>query len=48
MSLISNRKVLKVVTLVTFGFSSLLPIATFGGSLLWGGRNFRVDKTCTV
>ena len=45
---ISNSKVPKVTILVTFGFSSLLPIATFGGSILWGGRNFRVDETCTV
>ena len=38
----------KVTTLVTFGFSSLSAIATFGGSLLSEGHYFRVAKTCTV
>ena len=36
-------KVLKVMTLITFGFSSLFPIGIFGGLLLSG-----IAKMCTA
>ena len=36
-------KVLKVMTIITFGFSSLFPIAIFAGQLLLG-----IAKMCTA
>ena len=44
------RKVPKVTTLVTFGFSTLYytAITTFGGSLLSGSRYFGMAKRRTV
>ena len=45
--MVSYRKVSKVTAFVTFEFGVLRLFATFGGSLVSGGRFFRMAKTCT-
>ena len=41
-------KVLKVMTFVTFGFSSLFLSLLSEGCLFWGSRYYWVTKLCTV